>query len=315
MDKKQAQRIIQETFENPFDKSRFTRFVKNLMNRINEDSFTYQGNFIPDSYKPYIRKYERVGKYDDGENRIDILIVHLNREKSIERARTMQRNFVAGYLQGKYGSSKDKEAAIAAFVSPDEADWRFSLVKMDYKFETTTSGKVRVKEEFTSARRWSFLVGVHEKSHTAQSRLVNILADDEHAPTLAELEEAFNIETVTKEFFLKYRDLFLRTKDALDRVVQNDSKVRTDFDAKGVDTVNFAKKLLGQVVFLYFLNEFINSKFISICNLASQLDYSIKYWRILVVVDHDNFSVIKNMFSLLEELLPVKANLRDKIYI
>jgi hypothetical protein len=66
---------------------------------------------------------------------------------------------------------------------------------------------MKVKEEFTPARRWSFLVGANEKSHTAQSRLVDILANDEQMPTLAELEEAFNIETVTQEFFVKYREL------------------------------------------------------------------------------------------------------------
>ena len=255
MNKQQAQQLIQDTFETTFDKGRFSGFVRNILNHIEDAPFNYYGNLIPDSYKPYIEKYERIGKYSDGESRIDILIVHLNRENSIERARTMQRNFVAGYLQGKYGSSNDKEAAIVAFVSPDKNDWRFSLVKMDYRFEKTKTGKMKVKEEFTPARRWSFLVGVNEKSHTAQSRLVKILADDEHAPTLAELEEAFNIETVTKEFFLKYRELFLRTKEALDKVVKNHPNVKADFDAKGVDTVNFAKKLLGQIVFLYFLQK------------------------------------------------------------
>ena len=148
-----------------------------------------------------------------------------------------------------------KDAALAAFVSPDEEDWRFSLVKMDYKFEKTKTGRMKVKEEFTPARRWSFLVGANEKSHTAQSRLVNILANDEQAPTLKEIENAFDIETVTKEFFLKYRELFLRTKEEMDRVVKNDPKIKADFDDKGVDTVNFAKKLLGQIVFLYFLQK------------------------------------------------------------
>lgn len=74
-------------------------------------------------------------------------------------------------------------------------------------------------------------------------------------PTLAELEQAFDIETVTKEFFLQYRELFMRTKEALDSVVENYPQVKADFDAKGVDTVNFAKKLLGQIVFLYFLQK------------------------------------------------------------
>ena len=63
IDKQQAQELIKETFESSFEKSGFTNFIKNLLNRIDEDSFTYQGQFIPDSYKPFISKYIRVGKF------------------------------------------------------------------------------------------------------------------------------------------------------------------------------------------------------------------------------------------------------------
>ena len=254
MNKQQAQQIIQVTFENPFDKGRFAGFVKNLLNYIEDAPFTYQGNYIPEKFRQYIKSLERIGKFSDGEKSLDILIITLQKETSLERARTMQRNFIAWYLNGSRGGEM-KDAALVAYVSPDHADWRFSLVKMDYKFEKTRTGKIKVKEEFTPARRWSFLVGANEKSHTAQSRLVNILADDEQAPNLAELENAFDIETVTKEFFLKYRELFLRTKEALDKVVRKDPKIKANFEAKGVDTVNFAKKLLGQIVFLYFLQK------------------------------------------------------------
>jgi len=254
MNKQQAQEIIRNTFESSFDINSFTGFIKNLLNRIDDVPFTYQGNYIPDAYKQYIKTLERIGKFSDGENNIDILVITLQKETSLERARTMQRNFVAWYLNGSRGGEM-KDAALAAFVSPGESDWRFSLVKMDYRFEQTPSGKIKVKEEFTPARRWSFLVGANEKSHTAQSRLINILENDEQAPTLQEIENAFDIETVTKEFFLKYRDLFLRTKEELDKVIKKDPKVEADFADKGVDTVNFAKKLLGQIVFLYFLQK------------------------------------------------------------
>src|SRR3972149_10829619 len=254
MDKQQAKHIIQETFENSFEKERFIGFIKNLLNRAEEAPFTYQGQFVPDAYKAYISSLERIGKFKDGENRIDILIIKLQKETSLERARTMQRNFVAWYLNGSRGGEL-KEAARVAFVSPAETDWRFSLVKMDYKFEQTQTGRMKIKEEFTPARRWSFLVGANETSHTAQSRLVDILANDEHSPTLAELEQAFDIETVTKEFFIKYRELFIRTKEELDKVVKTDAKIRADFEAKGVNTVDFAKKLLGQITFLYFLQK------------------------------------------------------------
>ena len=254
MDKIQASNLVKNTFEKPFDKTVFISFVKNLLNQIEEAPFTYKGNYIHDSFKEYIASLERIGKYIDGDHKVDILIVQLKKETSIERARTMQRNYIAKYLNGSRGGEM-KDAALVAFVSPNTEDWRFSLVKMDYKFEKTTKGKIKVKEEFTPARRWSFLVGTHENSHTAQSRLVPLISDDTHNPTLDELEESFNIEKVTKEFFEKYRELFLRTKEELDKVIKNDSVIKTDFEKKGVNTVDFSKKLLGQIVFLYFLQK------------------------------------------------------------
>ncbi|MCL0052748.1 BREX-1 system adenine-specific DNA-methyltransferase PglX [Peptococcaceae bacterium] len=254
MNKEQAKKLIKDTFESPFDKEKFIVFIKNLLNRIEESPFIYRGNFIPDAFEQYISTLERVGKYTEDENEIDLLIVKLKRGTSLERARTMQRNFIAWYLKGSRGG-KLKDAALVVFVSPDKEDWRFSLVKMDYRFEEGQSGRVKVKEEFTPARRWSFLVGKNERSHTAQSRLVSILEDDEHKPTLAQLEEAFNIEPVTKEFFDKYRILLVHTVDALDNVVKRDQTVRKDFELKNINTVDFAKKLLGQIVFLYFLQK------------------------------------------------------------
>lgn len=259
MQKQQAINIVRETFESSFDKGRYTNFIKNLLNEPDlTDGFgPRSGNYIPDAFKGYVEKYERLGKYTDQEDkRIDILIVYLKRETSIERARSMQRNFVAGYLQGKFGSDVEKDAALVAFVSPNGAeDWRFSLVKLEVKIETDAQGKNKVIDAFTPAKRWSFLVGRQEKSHTAQRQFVPIMQDTDNNPTLAQLEEAFNIETVTKEFFNAYRALFIRTKDELDKLERKDAKVKADFERKGIDTVNLAKKLLGQIVFLYYLQK------------------------------------------------------------
>ena len=118
MDKQQAQTIIRNTFENAFDKNQFTKFVKNLLNQIEDAPFTNQGNYIPDAYKQHISTLERIGKYSEGDHKIDILIVKLKKETSIERARTMQRNFIARYLNCSRGGEL-KDAALVAFVSPD----------------------------------------------------------------------------------------------------------------------------------------------------------------------------------------------------
>jgi len=254
MNKDFARQLIKKTFQNPFDKGRFVYFFKNLLNHFEDAPFIYRGNFIPDAYKPYIKTLERIGKYQDEEDKkIDLLIVYLKKEKSLERARTMQRNFIAWYLNGSRGDIL-KDAALVAFVAPNSEDWRFSLVKMDYLIDTSEE-KVKVQQELTPARRFSFLVGKNESSHTAQSRLAPILQDDTRDPTFKELEDAFSIERVTKEFFEKYRELFLRVKESLDEIVEKDKKLKQDFKEKNIDTVDFAKKLLGQIVFLYFLQK------------------------------------------------------------
>jgi hypothetical protein len=255
MDKDSAKRLVQETLQDSFNKERFVYLIKNILNHIEESTFTYKGNLIFDDFADSIQHLERIGKYKDpSEKLIDILIVQLAKDTSLERARTMQRNFVAKYLKGSRGGVL-KDAALVAFVAPNGKDWRFSLVKMEYKFKETPSGRVKVEEEFTPARRYSFLVGKNENSHTAQSRLLPFLLDDKTRPTLEDLENAFSVEPVTKEFFEKYRELFLRLKDALDEVVEKDSKVKADFKEKNIDTADFAKKLLGQIVFLYFLQK------------------------------------------------------------
>ncbi|MCL4386353.1 MAG: BREX-1 system adenine-specific DNA-methyltransferase PglX [Actinobacteria bacterium] len=258
MNKEQAQRIIKDTFEKKFEKSRFIQFIIELLNlkslTVSDSTVVFNTNQIPNTYKPFINSFEKIADYKSGENKLDVLIIKLNRETSIERARTMQRNFIAWYLKGDC-DGEPKDAALAAFVSPDEKDWRFSLIKMDYSLSEDKKGRVKISEEFTPAKRWSFLVGSNEKSHTAQSQLVSILAEDEKNPTLAQLEEAFNVERVTKEFFEKYRELFFWIKETLDEILSKDSKIKADFESKNINTVDFSKKLLGQIVFLYFLQK------------------------------------------------------------
>ncbi len=242
---------MRETLQSSFNKERFVSLIKNLLNHVEEAPFTYKGQYIFSDFQDSIKLVERIGKYKGSDEKLfDILVVHLQKETVLERARTKQRNFVAKYLKGSRGGVL-KDAALVAFVAPDGEDWRFSFIKMEYRFNE----KGKVKEEFTSARRYSFLVGKNETSHTAQSRLLPLLLDDEGQPTLKDLEDAFSVEKATTEFFEKYRDLFVRLQEDLDRIVGKEQKIRVEFRNKQVSVVDFAKKLLGQIVFLYFLQK------------------------------------------------------------
>ncbi len=245
----EAKNIIKDIFENSFDKKKFTYFVENLLKNLEIKPFgnggAYTGNLIPRAFQSIIRKMERIGKFEDEEgNLIDVLIVELNREHSIEYARATQRNFIRWYLNGSRGN-QFKDAALVAFHTQKSSDWRFSLIKMQYSLK-------KGKDVFTPAKRSSFLVGEKGKSHTAQQQLVGLLKKD-YPPSLSDLEDAFNIEAVSDEFYEKYKAQLFNLKEALDKIVEKDNIIKTEFEQKNIDTLNFAKKLLGQIVFLYFL--------------------------------------------------------------
>lgn len=244
-----ANNQIQETLGSSFKKERFIGLVRNILNSFEQKDFTYAEDKIPKPFRNYVKNLEYIGKYENSNEKLDILITNLTKGNSLERARTTQRNFISWYLKN---SETLKDGALVAFVPPKKEDWRFSFVKIDYKLDTT--GEV-VKKEQTPARRCSFLVGENEASHTAQSSLLPLLKEDNKNPTLEDLEQAFSVEKVTKEFYGKYRELFRRLKDSLEKIIEKDKKVKTDFERKKINSSDFSKKLLGQIVFLYFLQK------------------------------------------------------------
>ena len=223
MNRDQAHVLIAETFTQGFDKGRFGTFVVNVLNRIDESKAgAWNSQYIKDAFKDHVQRYERLGTYTSPDNeKLDVLIVYLTKASKLERARTAIRNFVADHLKTR----DEKEAALVAFVSPTEKQWRFSYVKMDYASVPTESGKVGIETRLTPARRFSYLVGEGESCHTAQSRFLTLLQDTGNDPTLADIGEAFSVEAVTKEFFTQYADLFSHIHAALEKLLQKELRV------------------------------------------------------------------------------------------
>ena len=254
MKEQKAAELVKDTFGNGFSEERFIPFIKNFLNEIDQNkSFSSEGSEVPVFYKEYVKQYRRIGRYTDPEGeKLDVLSVKLKRETSLKRARTMQRNFVGWYLKSE-GYSKD--SALVAFYHEDAEDWRFSYVKRGYRSEQDETGRISIREELTPTRRLSFLVGENEPSHTAQNQIVPILENDKDNPTLSGIETAFNVETVTDEFFEKYSDLLKNLEEQLNEIVEKDAKIKADFEKKEVCVNDFAKKLLSQIVFLYFLQK------------------------------------------------------------
>lgn len=250
MDKLQAKNLIENTFNNRFDKGQFRNFIINLLDKINETkAFSVGQAQVKEAFRKYVLSYQRIGQYTDKNgNIIDALIVHLNDKCSLDRSRTFLRNFVADYMR-----TKGKENALVAFYRDNSADWRFSFVKLEISLKQDDKGNVKVANEYTPAKRYSYLVGELEPNHTAQSRLVELLVKE--YPTLEEIEEAFNVEKVSKEFFAQYKELFLQLVDNLKDIRSKDDRINFEFTTRSITEANFCKKLLGQLVFLYFIQK------------------------------------------------------------
>jgi len=232
--------LIKNTLENEFDEARFSGFVKNLFNEI---TINPQSLIVTGGFGQHITSFNFLGEFNDaGKKRLDVLTVELSGNTKVARARSMQRNIIAKYLKDNLC-----DAALVAFYSRENPDWRLSFVKMEYML-TDKGAKVEIG---TPPRRYSFLVGKTEPSHTAGGQLLPILEEQKVNPLVAEIEDAFGIEKVTKEFFVKYKQLFT----SLEQQLRTNPTFRNEAVRNNIDATNFAKKLLGQIVFLYFLQK------------------------------------------------------------
>lgn len=250
-----VQDLVRDTFESDFDRQQFGEFISRLLKNADfSKQFSQSGGNVRQAFRDKVSSFERVAQFTDVDgNKIDVLIVNLKRGSTIERGRTSLRNFAADYLQSDRGL--DKAAVLVAYVSEIKSDWRFSYVTLETALVRGESG--RFKEEvsrLTPARRYSFLVGEGERTHTAQKQFAALL-QSQSSPTLKQIEEAFSVEKVTKDFYDEYEKLFKRLEKELQALRRKNKKLDEYLNENFIESADFAKKLLGQIVFLYFLQK------------------------------------------------------------
>lgn len=230
-----------------FNEGEFKKLCAHLLGDMkdtnNQEVFLGPGKY--ESYSTYFKSFKNIGSYNTLEHEsINVLVVHLCKTISLSRARVAQRNFIASVL-----SDNIEDAALIAFVSPYEGDWRFSFIRIKQEIIDK-----KTRETRTHAKRYSFLAGPAEGTHTAQEQLLQLLhRNTQDERTLDEIEKVFGVEKVTEEFFNHYHDLLIKLIEELDD--EKNKHTKEYFNNLGIDVSTFAKKLLGQIVFLYFLQK------------------------------------------------------------
>ena len=149
--------------------------------------------------------------------------------------------------------------AVLAFFSTDDAskDYRITFAYADWIFE---DGKLARKE--TPSRRFSFVVGARESCTTASQRIYGLFEQRSRAK-FSDLESAFSVEKLNKDFFDGYishykklltvfaehncKNLFTPNIPSTEKELINDDQYK--------DIRDFVKRLMGRIVFLYFVQK------------------------------------------------------------
>ena len=238
---------VEDTLTSEFNSTRYTDLIREIFPSVKivaPDKFNKEWT----NFASHIEGSYYVGNYVDPDGKK--LIIHwvqLVKQSYVENSRSTQRSYAKKLME-----SGNADAAIVAFFTRGDPKWRLSFVRLDYelKFE---NGNMSTTENMTPAKRYSYLVGKDEPCHTAISRFHQFITDDPNVaqPSLDDLEEAFSVEKVTQEFFNLYCEKFHQLREALE--------ANPDFVEEAKDhnftSSQFAKKLMGQIVFVYFLQK------------------------------------------------------------
>jgi hypothetical protein len=135
--------------------------------------------------------------------------------------------------------------ALAVYVDDNVGKWRFSFIAKTSQY--AVSGKLETLE--TDPKRFTYVFGEGEKVLTAQQRFKK-LASTTHK-RLEDIFEAFSVEKVSDEFFIQYKEQYRQFCEYLydyklaKAIFSNQPKLKRDF----------VRKLMGRLVFLYFLQK------------------------------------------------------------
>ena len=158
----------------------------------------------------------------------------------LERNRVGLRNLLRKYWQ-------NIDAAFIAYHRPESANWRFTYVSELTGYDAEGEF-IKIK---TEPKRYTYLLGEGESIKTAVERFERIVKKGNKV-TLDDVKEAFSVEKLSKTFFDEYKkhyDIFCKY------MVSQPGIYQTIFNGEEKAIRDFNKKLLGRIVFLYFIQK------------------------------------------------------------
>lgn len=164
-----------------------------------------------------------IGKRDDAEGRIIGFFYTEVAYSDVRRKRVGLRQLVAPYLRF------DVDAAVAVF--DDGNHWRLSYI-------------CDMHDGSTSSKRFSYIMG--DSMGQYRTPVERLSALEGQPLTLALLRNTFSVEALSDEFFREYHQHY----DIICKHIEKNGGI-----ADKVAAHDYAKKMLGRIVFLHFLQK------------------------------------------------------------
>lgn len=251
-----ANRIqIQTALQKPYDR---ILFGKEVLSPVFGSCFSLSSSAVPASVQPnkseqaVIQSVSIYGtiNLEDG-TEITCYEINLQPSVRIEHSKVAIQRYVRKLLTAG-------QIALVNFIAPQNKKvWRLTLVAKDS--ELTDQG---IKEKTTHAKRYTYLLGPSETCKTAAERFESL--STEKQITFQTLVNAFSVEKLSKSFFEEYTLHYQKFCDYLQEsnfrksvfkisIPANATKEEKDKACKPIR--DFVKKLLGRIVFLYFVQK------------------------------------------------------------
>jgi Putative DNA-binding domain/Eco57I restriction-modification methylase len=192
----------------------------------------------------------------DDKTRILFYEVKLIESKQLS-SKTSLRNIISKEI-----TPGNEDGIIATFYNPKSKEWRLTFVSKSLYWDEEFN---QIKNE-TQPKRYTFLLGQGESIKTALSQFDWLLHEIKNKEiTIEHLLKTFSVQKITNEFFKKYFDHFkllvayISDNQAAfsffkNQVDNNKTDAAQQEDAEKL-VRQFVKKLMGRIVFLYFLQK------------------------------------------------------------
>ena len=215
-------------FNSPYNQAQYLSFLK--------DKFDYQKLLAPITIANNdVKQFNKLGfitTYD--RKKLPVFEAHIGPNTKLERNRVGLRNLVVQEIE------KDaSDGALAVYIDDENEQWRFSFIALKPKFK---NNKIIIEQ--TASKRFTYLLGKGAQTRTAATRFNTINKQS----TLKNLEEAFAVEPLSKEFYNKLYKWYEKAQEQV--IFPNDEKINQNEHKQ-----NSLIRLLTRLLFIWFLKE------------------------------------------------------------